>query len=244
MNLSKLHRSSNFKAIAAIATIVGSISVTESVRAATINFDTDANGNALTAPDAFSSATNLTNLYSSLGITFSSSSGANNGGAILDQSSNFAVNARSGTNFLAFNRLSGATFSNGGRPIDPEVLSFSTAISDFSVFASGGFSNASFQLQAFDAGNTLLGSSTINILAGSYGQLNFVSVSSNISTIILTQISGDNSFVYDDLSFNNSPVTSVPEPFTVMGTLIGGTAAIRMRNKLKLNRANNTSERN
>jgi hypothetical protein len=30
--------------------------------------------------------------------------------------------------------------------------------------------------------------------------------------------------------------TSVPEPFTVIGTLVGGTAAIRMRKKLKLDR--------
>ena len=27
---------------------------------------------------------------------------------------------------------------------------------------------------------------------------------------------------------------SVPEPFTIIGTLVGGTAAIRMRKKLKL----------
>lgn len=30
----------------------------------------------------------------------------------------------------------------------------------------------------------------------------------------------------------NNPATSVPEPFTVIGTLIGGTAALRMRKKL------------
>jgi hypothetical protein len=30
-----------------------------------------------------------------------------------------------------------------------------------------------------------------------------------------------------------SPSTSVPEPFTIIGTLIGGTAALRLRKKLK-----------
>ena len=31
----------------------------------------------------------------------------------------------------------------------------------------------------------------------------------------------------------NQPTTSVPEPFTIIGTLIGGTSAVRMRKKLK-----------
>ncbi len=31
----------------------------------------------------------------------------------------------------------------------------------------------------------------------------------------------------------SSPTTSVPEPFTIVGTLIGGTAALRLRKKLK-----------
>jgi hypothetical protein len=34
--------------------------------------------------------------------------------------------------------------------------------------------------------------------------------------------------------------TSVPEPFTVIGTLIGGTAALRMRKKLRANSSENT----
>ncbi|WP_146138328.1 PEP-CTERM sorting domain-containing protein [Chamaesiphon polymorphus] len=34
---------------------------------------------------------------------------------------------------------------------------------------------------------------------------------------------------------STSPTTAVPEPFTIVGTLIGGTAALRMRKKLKSN---------
>ncbi|WP_396133686.1 PEP-CTERM sorting domain-containing protein [Chamaesiphon sp. OTE_75_metabat_556] len=32
---------------------------------------------------------------------------------------------------------------------------------------------------------------------------------------------------------NVSAATAAPEPFTIIGTLVGGTAAIRMRKKLK-----------
>jgi hypothetical protein len=43
--------------------------------------------------------------------------------------------------------------------------------------------------------------------------------------------------IYDGqfTAFNITPaaVTSVPEPFTIIGSLIGGTAAVRMRKKLK-----------
>ena len=42
--------------------------------------------------------------------------------------------------------------------------------------------------------------------------------------------------LFDNLTFGTaSPTaaTSVPEPFTVIGTLVGGTAALRMRKKLK-----------
>lgn len=36
---------------------------------------------------------------------------------------------------------------------------------------------------------------------------------------------------------SGQPTTSVPEPFTIIGTLIGGTAAVRMRDKLKSDKA-------
>ncbi len=35
------------------------------------------------------------------------------------------------------------------------------------------------------------------------------------------------------INLTSAPTTSVPEPFTIIGTLIGGTAALRMRKKLK-----------
>jgi streptogramin lyase len=38
---------------------------------------------------------------------------------------------------------------------------------------------------------------------------------------------------FGSLAFNSARSTQVPEPFTIVGTLIGGTAAIRLRKKLK-----------
>lgn len=38
---------------------------------------------------------------------------------------------------------------------------------------------------------------------------------------------------YNTFVSTSSPVTAVPEPFTIIGTLVGGTAALRMRKKLK-----------
>jgi hypothetical protein len=42
-----------------------------------------------------------------------------------------------------------------------------------------------------------------------------------------------NQVLFDNVSLNTTGSTSVPEPFTVIGTLVGGTAAFRMRKKLK-----------
>jgi hypothetical protein len=41
-----------------------------------------------------------------------------------------------------------------------------------------------------------------------------------------------NQVLFDDISLNTTDSTAVPEPFTVIGTLVGGTAAFRMRKKL------------
>jgi hypothetical protein len=43
-----------------------------------------------------------------------------------------------------------------------------------------------------------------------------------------------NGFEASAVFTNSLPSTDVPEPFTIIGTLVGGTAAVRMRRKLKL----------
>lgn len=230
-DIHSLRASNSLNTIMAIVVISSIISIGESAQAVSINFDTDANGNTLSAPGIFFATTPLTDLYSSLGVNFSNSTSPNDGGAILNQAGSFSVNARSGVNFLAFNR--NAATSNGGIPKDPEILNFSTLINNISIFSSGGAFNSIFQLQAFDSSNLLLGTSIVNTPVGTYGNLSFTSGFSNIAKVTLIETSGAEYFVYDDLSFNSGTPTSVPEPFTIIGTLVGGTAALRMRKKLK-----------
>jgi hypothetical protein len=54
--------------------------------------------------------------------------------------------------------------------------------------------------------------------------------SAQLDFLSLSTIPTANGVIIDDVLLN---VTSVPEPFTIVGTLVGGTAAIRMRKKLK-----------
>lgn len=199
----------------AIGTAFITLGTISTAQASLINFDTDANGNPINAPSFFTNSTALTNLYAPLGVTFSGPVQLS-GGSILNQSSSFGVNALSGSSFLAFNR--GAILANGGLPIDRQSISFADPISDFSIFASGGFESNTFQLQAFDINNLLLGTNTITTAVKEWGQLSFSSSLGNISQVILTGIGADNTFVYDNLSF--TPVSkSVPEPASLIGIL-------------------------
>lgn len=202
-----------------------------------IDFDTDAIGNlgnSLNAPSAFSQTTALTDLYAPYGVVFGQpgnlSGGAILGGSIQEQLDNFGISARSGSNFLAFNRS--ANLSNGGVPTDPQIISFPGLINAFSIFASGGFESATFQLQAFNANNVLLGTTTITTAPGEWGELSFNSSSrvDNISQIILTQTDSNNSFVYDDLVLL-AGVSVIPEPTAALGLL--GFSAIGFSSLLK-----------
>ena len=85
------------KLITICAAVTVILTVSGVVQAMVINFDDVA------APDMFLNTTHLTDQYASLGVHFSGPSDID-GGAILNQSSNFGVNALSGVNFLAFNR--------------------------------------------------------------------------------------------------------------------------------------------
>jgi len=204
--------------VAAIGTAFITLGTISTAKAALINFDTDASDNSINASSSFINSNALTNLYAPLGLNFSGPAQLS-GGSILDQLGNFGVNALSGSNFLAFNR--DTILSNGGIPTDPETISFADPISDFSIFASGGFESNTFQVQAFDINNLLLGASTINTAVGEWGQLNFSSSLGNISRVILTGIGEDNAFVYDNLSFTPAR-KSVPESGAMLGLLAFG----------------------
>ncbi|MDZ8226385.1 MULTISPECIES: PEP-CTERM sorting domain-containing protein [unclassified Nostoc] len=212
--------------IATIGTAFITLGTFSTAQAGLIDFDTDANGNPIDAPFLFSDTTALTNLYAPLGVTFSGPFQLS-GGSILNQGSNFGVNALSGSNFLAFNR--DTTLSDGGLPTDPETISFADLISDFSIFAAGGFDflfpeefePTTFQLQAFDINNLLLGTDTITPAVGEWKQLKFSSSLGNISKVVLTGIGETNAFVYDNLSFTPAS-KSVPEPGSVLGLIAFG----------------------
>jgi hypothetical protein len=180
--------------------------------AVSINFDTDAAGNPLVVTGSFASNDPLTTLYTPLGVTFSGPS-ALDGGAILNQSGNFGVNARSTPNFLAFNRNS--SMQNGGVPRDPETLTFSPPVSDASIYASGGGAATSFRMEAFDAGGSSLGFNTGASAIGAYVQLSVASATP-IARVVLTEIGGDPHFVYDDLNF-----TPIPEPGSLSALALG-----------------------
>jgi hypothetical protein len=189
--------------------------------AVVINFDVDANGNPLTVPGSFSQTQPLRNEYSSLGVTFSGP-GPLDGGAILNQSANFGVNARSTPNFLAFNRI--ATMANGGLARDPETLTFSGPVSSVSIWASGGGNPTSFRMEAFTSGGIGVGSSTVGSPGGGYAQLSIPNPTQPIGRITLTEIGGDGSFVYDDLEF-----AFIPEPASIGAVLVAGSLLLRRR---------------
>src|ERR1041385_7755305 len=74
----------------------------------TINFDFDPAGNPVAAPATFERTMPLTELYAPLGVHFAGPS-ADFGGAILNMGAGFGISPFSGTNVLAFNRITYAT---------------------------------------------------------------------------------------------------------------------------------------
>lgn len=175
--------------------------------AAFISFDTDPLGNPINAPTQFINATPLTELYASLGVHFSGPS-INNGGAILHQASAFGVPARSGSNFLAFNRRS--MLRDGGLPTDPETITFDTPMALVSIFASGGSESNAFRMQAFDSSGTLVATDIQTSSVGNYVQLS-VSAAPVIRRVTIQGFGTDFHFVFDDLTFEPAGV-AVPEP--------------------------------
>ena len=201
--------------IATIGTAFITLGTVSTAQAALITFDTDASGNPINAPSLFIDSTALTKLYAPLGVNFSGP-GKLSGGSIINQSGNFGVSALSGSNFLAFNR--DVILSNAGVPTDPETISFADPIGDFSIFASGGVFSNTFQLQAFDINNSLLGANKINTAVGEWKQLNFSSSLGNVSKVVLTGTGAATYFVYDNLSFTPAS-KSVPESGSVLGLI-------------------------
>lgn len=138
------------------------------------------------------------------------------------------------------------TLSPGFTEIDAGNVSF-----DLSGFLGGfGSQNDNATLSAIfrDAGGTGLGTFSIGpVLAADRGNLTGLLERSTSGTVpigtrnilvtvnmLLTGGSSNDGYA-DNLSLvlNNNAATAVPEPFTVIGTIVGGTAALRLRKKLR-----------
>ncbi len=116
------------------------------------------------------------------------------GGAILHQDGNFGVSARSGLHFLAFNTF--GTMANGGVARDPETITFAQAAGEVSIWAAGGFDTNSFTMLAFNAAGAQIGMDQVQ--TQDWAELRVVAA--GIASIRLTVDSGDEAWVYDDLS--------------------------------------------
>ena len=126
---------------------------------------------------------------------------------------------------------SGKSLTNGQDFVPKQFrFDFSTPVNAFAF--NFGQAYQPWLLSAFNSGGSLLDSavSSYSTNQGEYFGLSAPGIS--YATLVLqTNIN----WVYIDnfTSTNVSNTQQVPEPFTVIGTLIGGTAAIRMRKKLK-----------
>lgn len=156
------------------------------------------------APCGFAETTALQTLPGAPGLAFQGPQ-ARHGGGLLGGCAGFGVAPRSGDAFLAFNR--GGRFSDDGRATDPETLLFSGGASRVSIWASGGHASTSFLLEAFDGDGSLLGSAITTAAAGAWSLLEIAAP--EIASVRLHETGGDNSFVFDDLSWDG-----LPEPGT------------------------------
>ncbi len=98
-------------------------------------------------------------------------------------------------------------------------------------------------ISTYDSSNNLLSSFNLETTPGGKistpGQTDvfiFRGIAESSAVISSFRLSGAN-IVAAGSAYNLPASTSVPEPFTIIGTLVGGSAALRMRKKLKSTKA-------
>lgn len=189
------------------------------VQAASLNNSTGISNPATTITFSevlLADGTPLTNQYSSLGVTFT----------------NLFYNATIG-GFPNINPPAATNFANNGNGniINPLLISFTQLQSQaaFSVVTNPGSSNFEALLNniVIDSFTSATDTSNANNFYG------FTGVTFDAIRITAGGING--AAAIDNIQFNSaSTPTAVPEPFTIIGTIIGGTAVLRMRKKLKV----------
>jgi hypothetical protein len=95
-----------------------------------------------------------------------------------------------------------------------------------------GASDSPWLMSAFSAEGNLLESTIIPRISSSNRGDYFGFATNGIKYATLVE-QGGGDYVFID-NFTSSNAQQAPEPFTIVGTLIGGTAAMRMRKKLKV----------
>jgi hypothetical protein len=130
------------------------------------------------------------------------------------------------------------------------TITFNNSIAAFGFYATDIENLAGIQIQLNDSANTLLtwartAATPVSGSAMYYGivaqNLGETFTSATFSLAPVTPDKQQDRFGLDNLSFATfsqlkASATAVPEPFTTIGTLIGGTAAFRMRKRLKANK--------
>ncbi len=154
----------------------------------------------------FSSVPALTNEYASDGLLFSGPA-FGEGGAVLDQGGNFGVNARSGTQFLAFND---SASSQTGTANGPERITLTAeSARSVSVWVAGGGATTTFSLTAFAQGVPVGPPTTVLVQAGTWGELQ-LSDASGFDSFEVDEIGTDAHWVLDDLTLElGTPLNSL-----------------------------------
>ncbi len=173
-----------------------------------------------TQPSLFSNASPLRDEYA--GLLFSGP-GPLDGGAVLDVDGGFGIAARSGRNFLAYNRNSFAIMKNGGRAIDPQTIEFlASPASSVEIYCFG--RGVAFTMEGFNSSGASVASSNIGSADTGWTKLSISAPS--ISRITLSETGGasNGAWVFDDLSY-----TPVPAPAGVAVLGLGGLLGVRRR---------------
>jgi hypothetical protein len=146
-------------------------------------------------PCTFLQTKALRTKYAALGVYFDGPAGLD-GGAILDECSNFGVSGHSSPNFLAFNTF--AVLSDGGVPQGPETIKFAFPVNTVKILAGAG--SGTIKMEAFDGGGNSLGGNSIS--AG--GALQGLGVAApGIRSVVISF--SDVVCVLDDLTWQAEP---------------------------------------